>query len=116
MPATHLFTIELEPDRLLQQAEEIHKDVKIYLSKIFNKTQHPDQAIKICLGILNFSKKVGNERLTKACQRALDYGIYNYRTIIKILENGLDKQEDDNETEQLKMPEHDNIRGGDYYK
>ena len=51
------------------------KDVKIYLSKIFNKTQHPDQANKICLGILNFSKKVGNERLTKACQRALDYGI-----------------------------------------
>jgi len=116
LPATHRFTIELEPDRLLQQAEEIHKDVKIYLSKIFNKTQHPDQAIKICLGILNFSKKVGKERLTKACQRALDYGIYNYRTIRKILENGLDKQEDDNETEQLKMPEHDNIRGGDYYK
>lgn len=116
LPANHRFVAELEPDRLLQQADEIHKDVKIYLSKIIDKTQHPDQANKICLGILSFSKKVGNERLAKACQRALDYGIYNYRTIKKILENGLDKQEDDNEAEQLKMPQHDNIRGGDYYK
>ena len=116
LPANHRFMAELEPDRLLQQADEIHKDVKIYLAKIMDKTQHPDQANKICLGILSFSKKVGSERLAKACQRALDYGIFNYRTIKRILENGLDKQEDDSEVEELKMPEHDNIRGGDYYK
>jgi hypothetical protein len=116
LPATHRFIAELEPDRLLQQADEIHKDVKIYLSKIMDKTQHPDQANKICLGILSFSKKVGNDRLAKACQRALDYGIYNYRTIKRILENGLDKQEEDSDVQEIKMPEHDNIRGGDYYK
>lgn len=116
LPANHRFVIELEPDKLLQQAEEIHKDVKIYLTKIMEKTQYPEQANKICLGILSFHKRVGTDRLTKACQRALDYGIFNYRIIRRILENGLDKHEELDKVEELKMPEHDNIRGGDYYK
>lgn len=116
LPPNHRFIKELEPDKLLQQADEVHKDVKLYLSKVMERARHPDQANKICLGILSFSKKVGHDRLAKACQRALDYGIYNYRTIKRILESGLDKQDDDFEFEELKMPEHENIRGGDYYK
>jgi len=115
LPATHRFLNELTPERLLRQAEEIHKDVRSYISKILSKKQHADQAYKTCIGILSLSKKVGNERLTKACQRALEYSIYNYRTVKKILENGLEKQEG-YENEQLKMPQHDNIRGKDYYK
>lgn len=89
--------------------------MRLYISKILFEKKHNDQANKICLGVLSFAKKVGNERLTKACQRALDYGIYKYSTIKKILEKGLDKHEEE-EIEQLKMPEHDNIRGKDYYK
>lgn len=114
LPASHRFVSELEPDRFLRQANEIHKDVRLYIHKILDQTPHPDQAYKLCIGILSFSKKVGNERLIKACQRALGYGIYNYRTIKNILAKGLDKEEE--EEEQLKMPQHDNIRGGDYYK
>lgn len=114
LPATHRFVIELESDRLLRQAEEIHKDVRVYISKILGKKQHQDQAYKSCLGVLSFAKKVGEERLTKACQRALDYGAYNYRTIKKILESGLDTQ--DEVIENIEMPQHDNIRGEDYYQ
>ena len=117
LPASHRFVAELEPDRLLTQAEEIHKDVRFYISKILNGPFHGDQAIRICVGILSFSKRFGNERLTKACQRAVDFGIYNYRTIKKILVNGLDKEVvDEPNTENVDMPKHDNIRGSDYYK
>ena len=115
LPAAHRFVSELTPNRLLTLAEEIHKDVKLYISKILSKKQHHEQSYKICLGVLSFAKKVGNERLAKACRRALEYGIYNYRTIKKILEKGLDMQNDD-EIEELKMPQHDNIRGKNYYK
>jgi transposase len=114
IPANHRFVVELESDRLLRQAEEIHKEVRLYISKILAKNQHQEQAYKSCLGVLSFVKKVGEERLIKACQRALEYGVYNYRTIKKILESGLEAQ---NETiEQIEMPEHDNIRGEDYYQ
>src|ERR1035437_4388869 len=114
LPVTHRFVYELSSDRLLTQADEIHKDVRLYISMIIKKKRHIEQAYKTCLGILSFAPKLVNDRLAKACQRALDYGIYNYRTIKKILENGLEKSEDANE--DLKMPEHENIRGPDYYK
>ena len=114
LPAAHRFVYELTTDRLLTQADEIHKDVRHYISKIINRKQHLEQAYKICLGILSFAPRYGNDRLTKACQRASDYGIYNYRTIKKILESGLEKYDD--HIEEIKMPEHENIRGKDYYQ
>lgn len=114
LPAAHRFVYELTTDRLLTQADKIHRDVRLYISKIINKKQHQEQAYKICLGILSFAPKFGNDRLIAACQRALDYGIYNYRTIKKILESGLEKQDDS--IESIKMPEHENIRGKDYYQ
>lgn len=114
LPANHKFVIELESDRILKQAEEIHKDVRVYMTRILGKKQYHEQSYKSCIGILNLAKKVGNERLIKACQRALEYGIYNYRTIKKILENRLEQQEEI--IEDLAMPQHDNIRGNDYYK
>jgi transposase len=115
LPANHRFVSEWTPEHFLKLADEIHIDVKLYISQILNQKQHPEQAYKLCLGVLNFAKRVGNERLTRACQRALGYGIYNYKTIQKILEKGLDKQNED-EDEKLKMPKHENIRGKDYYK
>ena len=71
---------------------------------------------KICMGVLNLSKKFGNERLTKACQRSLVFGIYNYRIVKKILESGLDIHDNEENNEEIEMPPHDNIRGSDYYK
>ena len=80
-----------------------------------DRKQHPEQAYKSCIGILGFAKKVGNERLIKACQRALGYEMYNYKIIQRILEKGLDKETEE-ENEHLEMPSHDNIRGEEYYK
>jgi hypothetical protein len=65
---------------------------------------------------LSFAKKVGNERLINACRRALGYGIYNYKTIQAILEKGMDTYTETEEYEQLEMPQHDNIRGENYYQ
>ena len=67
------------------------------------------------MGVLSYAKKVGNERLINACKRALDYNIYNYKIIQRILENGLDMiANEQDETHQL--PDHHNIRGENYYK
>ncbi|MGY4538170.1 hypothetical protein ACVW0P_002590 [Mucilaginibacter sp. UYNi724] len=66
--------------------------------------------------MLGFAKKAGNERLTMACQRALSYGIHNYKTIQTILENKMDGYEESLLADELPMPNHDNIRGKDYYK
>lgn len=114
LASTHRFVSDWTPERFLHWAEGIHEDVKLYILKILDRKQHPEQAYKSCVGVLSFAKKVGDDRLIKACQRALDYGIYNYKTIQKILENGLDKHDEENE--QLQMPLHENIRGENYYQ
>jgi hypothetical protein len=115
LPPEHRFVAELQPDRLLRLASEIHPDVKIYVGSILEFEAHPEQLYKMCIGILNLAKKYGNERLISACQRALDFGIYNYKTVKKILENRLEKQQIDKELTES-MPQHDNIRGSDYYQ
>jgi hypothetical protein len=114
LASSHRFVSDWTPERFLTWAEGIHEDVRLYILKILDRKQHPEQAYKSCVGVLGFAKKVGNERLIKACQRALGYGLYNYKTIQKILENKLEEQQE--ETEQLPMPAHDNIRGENYYQ
>lgn len=114
LASAHRFVTDWTPERFLSWASRIHEDVQLYILKILDRKQHPEQAYKSCIGILSFAKKVGNDRLTKACQRALGYGIYNYKTIQSILEKGMDKYDDDNEKTQ--MPQHDNIRGENYYQ
>jgi transposase len=116
LASTHRFVSDWTPERFISWAEGIHEDVKLYILKILDRKQHPEQAYKSCVGILSFAKKVGNDRLIKACQRALGYGIYNYKTIQSILEKGMDNCDQSEENEQLKMPLHDNIRGEDYYQ
>jgi hypothetical protein len=111
LASTHRFVSDWTPDRFITWAEAIHPDVKHYILKVLDRKQHPEQAYKSCIGILGFAKKLGNDRLTKACQRALGYGIYNYKTIQNILEKGLDGEAADDEPFEPPMPEHDNIRG-----
>ena len=116
MASTHRFKSDWTPDMFLDWAASIHEDVRLYILQILERKQHPEQAYKSCLGVLGFAKKAGNERLTVACQRALSYGVYNYKTIQTILENKMDNYEESLFADELPMPNHDNIRGKDYYK
>jgi transposase len=79
LATTHRFKADWSPDMFLDWAASIHEDVRLYILKILDRKQHPEQAYKSCLGVLGFAKKAGNERLIVACQRALSYGIYNLK-------------------------------------
>jgi hypothetical protein len=57
---------------------------------------------------------VGSERLKNACKRALDFKVYSFKAIVNILDNNLDKIEEESQDE-LELPEHNNIRGKNYY-
>jgi transposase len=116
LPSHHRFVTEWSPEKFINMAAAIHEDVKLYIIKVLGRKQHPEQAYKSCMGILAFAKKVGTQRLIKACQRGLGYGAYNYKTIEKILKKQLDFKEDREDPEQLNMPLHDNIRGEHYYQ
>lgn len=114
MASHHQFMTDWTPQRFINWASAIHKDVELYIARVIEKKKHPEQAYKSCMGILSLHKKVGSDRLIGACQRALGYELYGYKPIQNILQKGLDRIQDNNEDEGL--PPHDNIRGKDYYK
>lgn len=115
MASTHQFVTEWDATRFLSWAESIDQQVGEYIAKIIETRAHPEQAYKTCLGILSFEKKVGRERLIKACKRALDVQSYSYKIIQSILEQNLDLI-DDEPTKNADLPQHNNIRGKNYYQ
>ncbi len=114
MASTHQFITEWTPQKFINWGGSIDKHVEQLIINILEKKQHPEQAYKSCMGVLSLEKKVGRERLINACKRALEYNIYNYKTVKNILERGMD-QADNDQYPQEPLPEHDNIRGKKYY-
>lgn len=115
MPSQHRFISEWNSGKFIAWAGHIGDSCKEYITKILDKKQHPEQSYKSCMGILHLAKKVGNRRLDNACKRALDYGAYNYNMVNRILKKGWDKLDEDAQ-DLIELPDHENIRGGNYYK
>ena len=114
MASSHRFVSDWSPEKFIEWAQAIDEYVKLFIVKILETKQHPEQAYKSCAGVLSFAKKYSKERLTAACKTALGYESYKYKTIQTILQTGADLQPA--AEEENAMPMHENIRGENYYK
>ena len=118
LPKSQQNYLEWDPGTLLDQAESIGAPVKEYLMKVIEARRYPEQAYKSCKGILALGNRVGEDRLVKACRLGLVLGNYSYQAIEQILSN---RQEDvildQEEVEETvpTIPQHQNIRGKEYY-
>jgi len=110
------FMTDWTPEKFIERAANVGENTRQYIINILEKRQHPEQAYRSCQGILSFASRVGNERLDKACHRALQYRDYSYMTIKTILERKMDQLPVDGEESGKIMPLHSNIRGKTYYK
>jgi transposase len=113
MPSQHQFASDWNPQRLINWAQNIGEPVKTMIEHILAQRPHPEQAFKVCLGILNLEKHYSRERLNKACQRALEFHLYSYKGIKSILEKHL---EDYKQESFDLLPLHQNLRGRQYYQ
>jgi hypothetical protein len=112
MPPEHRYVTEWSPAFFLNKAKEIDPSVEYYINQVLLKKPHPEQAYKSCQGILSIAKRYSRQQLINACRIGHDMGYYNYKTIEDIVKKNLNYVE---ESELPQMPEHDNIRGRDYY-
>lgn len=115
LASAHRYLSDWSADKFIEQAKVIHANVAAYICKVIDGKAHPEQAYKSCSGILSLVRKVGAQRLINACRRADQYNIYNYPIIVQILDKKLDVFSPESEHINT-MPDHDNIRGGDYYQ
>jgi transposase len=116
MPKAHRAHMEWTPGRLLNWAVEVGPHTRDLVKHLLWNRPHPEMGYRSCLGLLNLAKRFGKERLEAACQRALQLDSPNRRSVVSILQQGLD---------QLPLPEtaptqplliHENIRGPGYYQ
>jgi len=114
MHPNHKFVSGWCPEKFISWGKKTGDDVANYISEILTRAKHPEQAYKICLGILSMVKKIGNVRLNNACRRAHAGNSFSYKTIKNILENNLDKSEI-LIVQPAALPFHQNIRGAAYY-
>lgn len=115
LPPAHQFVMEWNPGKFITWAESYGEEVREYIKAVLHNNQHVEQNYKSCIGILGLGKKYGKQRLINACRRGAYYSSYNYRVIRNILEKGLDTCPDQ-PPEEVNLPEHNNIRGKDYYQ
>ena len=116
LASTHRYIQQWNPDRYIRWARDIGEDAAKLVERIFQTKSHPEQAYNSCEGILRMAKKVGKPRLNNACRRALEYESFYYKTVKNILERGIDLQTDLFAASTRATPDHENIRGGNYFQ
>jgi transposase len=113
MPERHRRQAEWTPERFLDWAARTGPQTAAFVGALLAGKVHPENAFRMCFGVLGFEKSVGKERLEAACARALATGALSYQSIKSILDKGLESAQ--TQAELPNLPEHLNVRGGDYY-
>ncbi|MBU9652902.1 IS21 family transposase, partial [Burkholderia multivorans] len=102
--------------RLLNWGASVGPGAEAVVRHLLTNKPHPEMGYRACLGLLSLARKYGKHRLEAACQRALKIGSPTRRSVLSILEAGLDLQPSLPTTPaEWRSPEHENVRGPDYY-
>jgi len=102
------------PEHLRAEAAGLGVAIGRYVDRLIDAREHPEQAIRSCLGVLRMAKTYGVSRLELACERALAAGALSSRYVEQLLradrrQNFLGAAADDG------LGEHVNVRGAKYY-
>lgn len=111
MPLRHSKQQTWTPGRLKQWAADIGPDTLRWVSARLEEKAHPEQAYRLCLGLLSLSRVYPSSRLDACCRLANREGLVRLKQLKAILASGRDQLP----TEPLSYPElpqaHENIRG-----
>jgi transposase len=119
LSSTHKAYTQWGPEYFKKLARKHGQYVEDLVSGILTGGDYPEINYKRAMGVVHLHKSYGSHRLNKACQRAVDAGIYSYKRLKNILENNQDQQETDHQelnNYQTHIPRHANTRGAAYYQ
>lgn len=115
----HQWLTKWSPLFFEEQAAKVGPYTVQIIQELLRLRAYPEQAYRSCAGVLSLAKGYGNERLERACQRAIYYQATSYRLVRSILERELDRL--DLEATAPPAAEspyhpHENIRGASAYQ
>jgi transposase len=128
MPKSHRQYTEWTPERVINWSKTIGPNAAQLVEKILASRKHPQQAFNSAQGVIRLGKRYGNDRVERACSRALEVGAHSYQFVKEVLKNKMDgagRDYDDSPIEPATNPETneiqlallstENIRGSGYY-
>jgi len=115
MPPSHQAHSEWTPERITRWAQKTGPNTASFVQQMIAAKAFPQQAFRSCLGLLRLGKRFGEDRLEKACQKALTIGAERYQHVENILKNKLEEVAN-HDNINLNLPKHNNIRGAGYYR
>jgi len=117
MPKAHRAHMEWTPGRFLTWAASVGPNTRDLVRHLLFNRPHPEMGYRSCLGLLRLARRFGEARLDVACHRALLLGAPSRRSVLSILERGLDREPEACEQGATSTAPlaHDNLRGAAYY-
>ncbi len=115
MPEAHERQQNWTPERLLSWAQTIGSATHAMVDVFLQRKSVPEQAYRVCLGLLNLAKQYTPQRLEAACARALHINAPRLASIKSILQNHMDQQPLPTEVQGQTGESHLNVRGSHYY-
>jgi transposase len=111
MPKRHRQHQQWTPGRLKNWAKTLGPEVLRWVTTQLNTKAHPEQAYRLCLGLLNLSREYPGRRLEAACRIANREGLLRLRQITSILRSNRDQLPEQLDLETTLPQDHENIRG-----
>lgn len=115
MPAEHQFVEGWNTDRFVKWASKMGGSIADFIKRLLDSKEHPQQAFKSCMGVLQLSKGYKREELEAVCARAIEYNCISLKFLKNSLKNNIHKTEQEKPIE-MRLPFHENIRGKEHYK
>ncbi|MGH2613065.1 MAG: IS21 family transposase, partial [Rhabdochlamydiaceae bacterium] len=103
-------------EKFIQQASSVGPYTSQTASRILHSSIYPEQNFKACNALLLLQNTYGKDRLEAACRHAAVVARPTLKMIRNILKTGQDKQPLLFDQEDKPLPNHENIRGKEYYK
>lgn len=115
-PKSHREHLSWTPSRIVEWARKTGPNTAQMVERILEDKPHPEIGYRSCLGVIRLGKEYTEARLERACARAVLTGAIGYHRVKSILKRGLDAEPQPPEPEQRPSPDHDNLRGPDYFE
>jgi hypothetical protein len=115
MPKKHAHHHKWTPQRLRQWARDIGTDTEQWIQHQLDLKDHPEQAYRLCLGLLNLSRTYPASRLNAVCKIANREKLNRLKQIKSILKSNRDQLPEQLDLTVELPQDHENIRGPEYF-
>ncbi len=111
MPTRHRKHQQWTPGRLKRWAKDIGPDCLTWVNEQLDGRAHPEQAYKVCLGLLALSRQYPACRLNAACRIANQAGLIRLKQVRAILRSNRDQLPEQLSLSAELPQDHENVRG-----